>query len=249
MADPTNRKRVVHDLSCLLRHWEQAGRQPTNGRGIVCTGLPALDGLLPDRGLPSGTIIEWLGVGSGHGATTLALKVAGNLLQGDSTCFVIDERREFYPPGVARRVGFLDKVIVVHPANARDALWALEQSLRCSGVTVVVGWIDKVDDHAYRRLQLAAEAGGGIGLLLRSASYRPQPSWAGIRVLVEPLPAFSDYTSSAYVAGRRLRVELVHCRGRICGEAVELEIDDETGDVRALPVLAAATDSLHAAGA
>jgi len=42
-----------------------------------------------------------------------------------------------------------------------------------------------------RRLQLAAEQGGGLGLLIRPEAVRHQPSWADVRLLVEPLPTTS----------------------------------------------------------
>jgi protein ImuA len=159
--------------------------------------------------------------------------------------------------------GDLDRTVVVHPTNDRDVLWALEQSLRCRSVAAVVCWLNRLHAHAYRRLQLAAEAGGGIGLLLRSAEYRFQPSWADIRLLVEALPFESrcgrkpSSGTDAFSIGRLLRIELISCRGRAGGGAVELPLfdfdpikgDDETGDVRLASRLAAATDTLRAAGA
>lgn len=111
-------------------------------------------------------------------------------------------------------------------SGASDLLWALEQSLRCPGVAVVVGWIDQINSGPFRRLALAAETGGGVGLLLRPAKFRTQSSWADVRLLVEPLPG-----GSLHSKGRRLRVELVYCRGRMSGGTIELEIDDETGVV------------------
>lgn len=220
MIDCGNHRRVIHDLSQQLRRFEQTCRLPGNARGVVSTGVAPLDELLPERGVPPGTIVEWLGDGPGNGATTLAVQTAANVLRDHGACVILDERRELYPPGLGPLLGMLERVIVVRPADAGDALWALEQSLRCSGAAVVLGWIERVEEHAYRRLQLAAEAGGGIGLLLRPAEYRSQPSWAGVRLLVQPLPG--QPPSNGVFAGRRLRVELVHCRGRIQGGGVDV---------------------------
>jgi len=49
--------------------------------------------------------------------------------------------------------------------------------------------------------------------------------------------------------GRRLRIELLACRGGKSGAAVELEICDETGVVRLAPQLARAANLRRAAGA
>jgi protein ImuA len=58
-----------------------------------------------------------------------------------------------------------------------DALWAMEEALKCRAVAAVIA--DIVDDGsaldltATRRLALAARAGGGLGVLLR---YRSKPA-------------------------------------------------------------------------
>jgi hypothetical protein len=124
-------------------------------------------------------------------------------------------------------------------------------------VAVVVCRLEKLSQQAWRRLQLAGETGGGIGLLLRSVEQRSQPSWAGMRLLVEPLPVGGRGSCRAetrdegtgikeWSPGRRMRIELIHCRGRTQEGSVELEIDDETGDVHLAPAVAPAAHRLRA---
>jgi protein ImuA len=206
------------------------------------TGIVPLDRLLPEKGLEPGTLVEWLSDGAGTGAGTLALAVLGELLGTHSTCVVVDPEQTFSPAGCRPLRGHEERMIVVHPENDRDALWVWEQSLRCSGVSVVLGGLDRLQPQAYRRLKLAAETGGGVGLLLRPARHRGQPSWADVRLLVEPLPGRSSQ-------GRTVRLEVVHCRGGLGGSAIELEIDDETSDVRLAPRMAAPASLRFATGA
>ena len=61
-----------------------------------------------------------------------------------------------------------------------------EEALRCRGVACAVAEIGRLDLLASRRLQLAAEAGGGIGLVLRPEP-DPSPNSALTRWRAEPL--------------------------------------------------------------
>lgn len=241
MSVVTLRQQTIQQLALQIRRQEAGGGAP------ISTGIGALDRLLPVGGMRPGTLLEWLSPLAGSGVGTLACLVAGELLRGLGSCLVIDPRGTFSPPGAWGLHGFLERTVVVRPADAREALWVLEQALRCPGVRVVVGWCDRLSNAAYRRLQLAAEAGGGVGLLLRPGGCRSEPSWADARLWVEPLPSKSRRERVAH--GRVLRVEAIYCRGRAAGSAVELEIDDETGDVRPAARLGAATAALRATGA
>ena len=238
MSEIATRQQTIQHLAQQLRQVERTRHKPGTGRESLSTGITGLDRLLPERGLLPGTLVEWLSAGNGSGAGTLAFKVAAEMLPDNANCVVIDPRETFFP--AASR---LDRVIVVHPADERETLWVWEQSLRCSGVAVVIGWIDRLPNQVYRRLKLAAETGGAMGFLLRPAAHRSQPSWADVRFQVESLP------TKELDAGRRLTVELLHCRGRAGGGILKLDIDDETGDVRVVPELAAATHSVCSAGA
>src|SRR5207249_1094082 len=104
--------------------------------------------------------------------------VIARRLQTGDYLVVLDSKREFYPPAAAGLGVPLERTILVQPASASDALWALEQALRCRAVAVALAWIDALHDRAFRRLQLAAEAGGSLGFLLRPAACRAEPSWA-----------------------------------------------------------------------
>jgi hypothetical protein len=190
---------------------------------------------------------------------------------------IIDERREFYPPAAVSLGLDIDRTIVVRPRNHQETIWALEQSLHCTGVAATLGWIDKISDRVFRRFQLAAEHGVGLGVFMRPAEARHEPTWADVRWLVQAVPTDVDswrrreeaipmqggaacrqpkdvlgegglslYEGSS---GRRVRVELLHCRGGTGGGAVTLEISDETGAVSVVSSLAPPANLPRAAGA
>jgi len=239
----SDRRQTVQRLAEQLRQMESANKPQKES---LSTGIGALDRLLPTGGFQPGALVEWLNRRPGGGGVSLAVTVAAAMMQSQGTAVMIDPQRSFYPLAAPALTRKFERLMVVHPATQRDALWALEQSLRCGGVSVAVAWLSELQDRAYRRMQLAAEVGGGIGLLIRSSKHRAQPSWADVRLLVESLPAVSGV---AFPSGRLVRIELIHCRGRASGGAVELEIDDETGDVRLASRVVATKNSLSAATA
>jgi protein ImuA len=76
------------------------------------------------------------------------------------------EAGRLHPPGLASR-----NLIHVAARDARDALWAMEEGLRCPGLSAVIGelWGDpaSLDFTATRRLAVAAERSGVPCWLIR----------------------------------------------------------------------------------
>ncbi|MBN2475205.1 MAG: hypothetical protein JXB62_11390 [Pirellulales bacterium] len=221
----------------------EGGQRPRD-TAPVATGCGPLDRLLPERGLRRGTLVEWLAAGAGSGAETLALQAARQACRDGGTLIVLDRRREFYPPAAARLGIELERLMLVYATGEADNAWALDQALRCPGVAAIVAWPEQLDGRTFRRLQLAAEQGRGLGLLIRPPAARSEPSWADVRLLVEPLPAEPSQAEK-----RRLRICLLRCRGGTDGRSIDVEIDDETHLVHPASRLAAATAHHRAAGA
>lgn len=225
-----------HDLLDSLRHQitqcegsrRQADAEP------VSTACPALDRLLPGGGLTRGTLVEWLTGGEGGGTVALALRVAREACRDLGVLVVVDSRGEFYAPAVLRMGLEPERIVVVRPSGRADFVWALDQALRCPAVPATLAWVEGLDGRTFRRFQLAAEQGASLGLLVRPAEARREPSWADVRLLVEPRP-------SAGVPGRRLGIHVLRCRGGADGQSLEVVLDDETRGVHLAPRLAKPT--------
>jgi len=212
---------------------ELARFQSREGRVRTPTGLAALDRVLPDSGIKAGTLVDWLYAGVGNGAGTLALLSARQTLGREKALIVIDPRRQFYPPAAAGLGIGLEQMVVIYPDNNADALWAWEQSLRSPAAGAVWGTLEDVEPRAFRRLQLAAEAGGAAGHLVRPASVRGRPCWAAIQLLVE-------------LTGEDCRrVTVIRGGGGTSGREVEFDLR-EAAAVQA-PMPPAAGDARHSA--
>lgn len=244
--------RTIDRLREQLREWERSRGTPGTPATTEVDAVERIDEierLLPGR---PGTLVEWLADGIGSGAATLALSCLAASSPEGAACpglVVIDDVGRgcrFYPPGLPPAID-PERIVVIRPRNLGDAWWALEQSLRCRGVAATIAWVSRADDWTLRRWQLAAEQGGGVGLLLRPSAARRASSWADLRWLVEPLPSLPESQ------GRRWRLELLYCRRgtavRASGGAIELEQDHETGAVRVVSRLAVAEAPRAAAGA
>ena len=160
-----------------------------------------IDSLLPGKSFRRGTLVELLG-----GGTMLAAVIARESLRDDGAVVVADTAHRFYPPAAARIGIDLDRLIVVQPDRPD---WIITQALSCEAIDAVLCWPHKVDGTMFRRWQLAAERGGSVGLLVRPVAARGSPSWADVRIMVEPL------------ALGHWRVQVVD------GPSLEIGIDDE----------------------
>lgn len=176
------------------------------------------------------------------------------------TIVVVDRRGRFHPPAVLPWIEAAQgaapraphdappgSLVVVRPAHDEDEIWAIDQALRCPGVTAVVAWPERATATALRRWQLGARGGGAVGLLLRPPRARRDPSWAQARLDVTALPsvdtrALAPLTTVAGTAGarlvpslgvRRLRVTLVQgpwaCDAPPDARWVEIDLDLATG--------------------
>ena len=205
------------DLARLSRTVNEVVRQP------VTSGCQALDDLLPGGGFARGTLIEWLGGGVGNGASFLALVAAREACREEGVLVVVDTGRRFYPPAAAAWEVDLNRVLLVRPESDKDEHWVVDQALRCSQVSAVLAWPQRIPDRIFRRWQLSAESGDCLGLLVRPATVRAEPSWAETRLRIVSRASPHDW---------QLALEILRCRGGCHKSKLEIVIDEQTGKIQ-----------------
>ena len=209
----------------------------SSGR-VFRTGLEALDDLLPGGAFACGSVHELLSQPM-HGkplfaATILARgAVRGEPgVSGPAASGVIvwcDPEGELYPPALAARGISLDRLFLLRPKPA-DLNWAVAECLRCKGVSAVVAAVPRLSRVEARRLQLAAECGGGTGILLRPTGSGADVYAAATRWLVRPAPGERTL--------QRWTIQLLHGHGGRLGNTVTLECCRENNLVRAFAPMA-----------
>ena len=195
------------------------------------TGLPALDALAPGGAFRRGVVHEILSEPSGGTPLFFAMLVAR---ASCDTGVVIwsNPRRELYPPALAAQGIDLDRLFMLQPKAPAEEIWAVGECLKCRGVGAVVAAVKapcRLTRLEARRLQLSAERGGGIGLLLRPAGKASAEHAAATRWLVRPAPGERTV--------QRWEVQLVHGHGGRVGGVVILEHSRETNRVRVVEKL------------
>jgi len=141
--------------------WRKLARLETRAAPSLSTGFPALDKLLGAGGLPRGAMVEWFGPPS-SGKTTLALQTSACLQAGGAVAAWVDADRTFDPLYAAALGVALDRLPVVQPETAEEALEMAVQLVNSGALDLLI-----VDSAAALtpRLELGAslvEAGGGL---------------------------------------------------------------------------------------
>ena len=184
VGDPTS----LEQLKAQIRQLEGFGGKLTGTKQQVLPfGVDAIDDHLPGGGLLRGALHEIFADDAGI-ATAFCALLAGRLA-GDTENHTIlwCERPWALDAGALYGPALLQfgidpaRMILVRPRRDTDALWAMEEGLRCGRVAAVIGEITDMSLTASRRLQLAAEETGVTALMLRPKTDKPTPSAAVTR--------------------------------------------------------------------
>ncbi len=150
------------------------------------TGIPELDDLAPAGGFARGAVHEILSdpaQGEPLSFALLLARAACDPQRGDEALRLpgagfsapwkpaapmvwCDPARRLYPPALAAAGVSLERLFILRPTTPADLIWTIAESLRCKGVGATVAGVSHLSRIQARRLQLAAESGGGVGLLL-----------------------------------------------------------------------------------
>lgn len=195
------------------------------------TSLDALDQVTPHGAWSAGAVHELLCDPRGPAPTSIMLLLARAAWSVCGGAIVwCDPDRQLYPPALAAAGIDLQRLILLRPRNSAEQIWALSECLRCRGVGATVATVTRLSRVEARRLQLAAERGGGVAVFHRIPGRPPNHYAAATRWRVQPAAGDDDT--------QRWRLELIHGHGGRIGKNVLLEVDRETGIVRASAPLA-----------
>jgi protein ImuA len=234
---------IVEELRARIQRLEGAAARR---RLVLPFGIQAIDRHLPGGGLALGALHEVAGGGNGAidgaAAALFAAGIAARL-RGQVLWCVIGQ--DLFAPALAQAGLVPDRVIYVEAGDETSVLVCFEEGLRHGGLGAVVAEIARLSMTASRRLHLAAECSGTLGIAIRhwrrhtEAVDFGQPTASVTRWRVSVLPATPLLVPG--VGRARWHLELIRCRA---GENADFEVEacDAKGRL-ALP-----SDLVHGSG-
>ncbi len=188
---PEQTRTSVDDArAALLKHpnlWRAGELSQARNPGLA-SGYATLDPHLPGGGWPANGLVELLLPCAGVGELRLLLPALAELSCRQQR-WVAWVNPPFIPYAPALQAAGVDinKILLIHPRQHDEALWALERACRSGTCSAVMAWLDesKLKLKDTQRLQVAAKQGGTLTCLLRPQSARQQPSMAELRLALE----------------------------------------------------------------
>lgn len=232
MADPA----ILKQLRKMLKGMETG---TFNRRPTLPFGIDAVDSRLADQGLRLDALHEVAAAGPDMAQDCAAtLFMAGIAARAWGPVLWVVRRRDLFAPGLSQVGLDANRLIYAEAGDDGELLAVMEEALRHRGLGAVIGEVKRADMTATRRLQLAAEGGRTIALLMRrhareDADPLEIPSAAVTRWRIGCAP--STPLPVAGVGRARWRVALARQKGGDSFEEI-LEACDATGRC-ALPAL------------
>jgi protein ImuA len=228
----TDRGARPHVAALRARIAEIEGAE-RKAREVLPFGIDAIDAKLPGGGLALGALHEVAGGAQGvtDGAAP-ALFAAGILARVNGSILWCMTQADLFAPAIAQAGLDPDRIIYVEARDEAAILSCFEEGLRHGGLGGVVAEVARLSMTASRRLQLAAEGSGTIGIAIRrwrrlaEAADFGQPTASSTRWRVTAVP--SDPLPVPGVGRHRWFVELIRCRA---GESADFLVEgcDATG--------------------
>lgn len=215
---------AIAELRERIAHLERGSGRV---REILPFGVPEIDRRLPGGGLGLGALHEVAGGGNGaiDGAAA-ALFAAGIAARTKGKVLWIVTRADLFAPALAQAGLAPDRVLHAEVSDEKSVLACFEEGLRYRGLGAVVAETAHLSMTASRRLQLAAEGAGTIGLAIRrwrrqsEAGDFGQPTASSTRWRVSVLP--SDPLPVPGLSRARWLLELIRARA---GESADFEVE------------------------
>lgn len=201
-------------------------------RTVLPFGVAAIDRILPEGGLLRGALHEVAGGGGGtvDGAAA-ALFAAGIAARSGGQVLWCVTRPDLFAPALAQAGLAPGRLIYLEAGDDKMVLACMEEALRHGGPSAVVAEVSRLSMTASRRLQLAAETSGTLGLAVRrwrrqtEAADFGMPTASTTRWRVSALP--SAPLPVPGVGRPRWLLELIRSRAGECADFVVEACDDK----------------------
>lgn len=174
-------------------------------------GLGPILKSFPQNAFPIGAIHEFITSKQQSQASTtgFVLGILSGLMGKNGALVWISDTRVVFPPAFNHYGVSPDQIVFVNLRKEKEVMWAMEEALKCNGLSAVVAEVKNLSFTTSRRLQLAVEESLVTGFVLNSSN-RANPTACVTRWQVSSVQ--SDSTGLPGVGFPRWQVTLLKVR-------------------------------------
>ena len=146
------------------------GFKASGENNVVDAVLGPIKNAFPNASFPLAAIHEFISKGKEEAAATcgfVAAVIAG-LMRGGGATIWISSTRAIFPPALKLFGIAPERIIFIHLKKEKEICWAIEEALKCKGLSAVIGELGELSFTTSRRLQLAVEQSQVTGFILRN---------------------------------------------------------------------------------
>jgi protein ImuA len=201
---------------------------------VVDATLGPIKNAFPNNSFPLAAIHEFISVNKEEGAATGGFVAAliASLMKGGGVTIWISAARNIFPPALKSFGIAPEKIIFINLKKEKEIGWAMEEALKCKGLSAVIGEIPELSFTTSRRLQLAVEQSNVTGFILRSNPRNLNTTTCVTRWKIRPIASLLE-ESMPGLGFPRWNVELVKVRNGYPGR---WEIELFAGRMKAITV-------------
>ena len=181
-----NQSNIITSLKSDILRME--GLRPVSG--IIDLGLGPICEFFPNGSFPLGAVHEFISSLPEENASTCGFisGMLSSLMSDNGTMLWISASRTIFPPALRMFGVQPDRVVFVDLNKEKDVMWVMDEALKCSALTAVVGEIKELSFTESRRLQLAVEQSQVTGFIVRQNA-RANTTACVSRWRITPLPS------------------------------------------------------------
>ena len=129
----------------------------------------------PNDVFPLGAVHEFISTSTEDGASTygFVMAVVAKIAEKGGVSLWISSSRMAFPPALVVFGISPENIIFLDLEKETDCLWAMEEALKCEGLSTIVCESPNLSFTASRRFQLAVEQSGVTGFVLRQNPRSP----------------------------------------------------------------------------
>ena len=167
MSELTGKKEIIRQLKETILSMEGFGTGPDSR--LHDFGLGLMNAAFPGGAFPVGAIHEFISPTEACAAAAngFLTGLLSTLMKKGGICLWISVGRKLFAPALKFFGVEPHQVIFIDVKREKEALWVMEQGLKCNSLAAVVAELRDISFAESRRLQLAVETSKVTGFLHR----------------------------------------------------------------------------------